>query len=119
MFSGDKNETARALQVLLREFIPAFEKILLSQPSTKCVQYILFYLLSRKNSFPDSFIDWLLKVAIKYFCLRCFLYMTCCMVFLDKRSGDPQSAYISQNFMKSVISVRKHMPFTLPSCCMH
>ena len=46
---------------MLREFMPTFEKVLLPQPTTKAVQFILFYLLSLKVSFPDSFIDWLLK----------------------------------------------------------
>jgi RNA polymerase I-specific transcription initiation factor RRN3 len=57
----DKSKTMLALQVLLREFVPVFEKVFLPQPSTKSVQFILFYLLSLKVTFPDSFIDWLLK----------------------------------------------------------
>ena len=39
----------------------SFEQIFLPQPSTKCVQFIFFHLLSLKVSFPDSFIDWLFK----------------------------------------------------------
>ena len=39
----------------------SFEQIFLPQPSTKCVQFIFFHLLSLKFSFPDSFIDWLFK----------------------------------------------------------
>ena len=39
----------------------SFEQIFLPQPSTKCVQFIFFHLLSLKISFPDSFIDWLFK----------------------------------------------------------
>jgi len=57
----DKPKTVLALQLLLRDFVPVFEKVFLPQPSTKAVQFILFYLLSLKTSFPDSFIDWLLK----------------------------------------------------------
>ena len=41
--------------------MPSFEQIFLPQPSTKCVQFIFFHLLSLKVSFPDSFIDWLFK----------------------------------------------------------
>ena len=57
----DKFTTDQNLKVMLREIMPTFEKVLLPQPSTKAVQFIVFYLLSLKLSFPDSFIDWLLK----------------------------------------------------------
>lgn len=52
------------LQKVLRELIPIVEKVLLPQPSTRNVQFILFYLLSLKRSFPDTFCDWLLKRLI-------------------------------------------------------
>ena len=60
-YKEDKATTDCRLRVMLREFMPTFEKVLLPQPTTKAVQFILFYLLSLKVSFPDSFIDWLLK----------------------------------------------------------
>lgn len=62
--SDDKVQYKLNLQSMLREFIPIFEKVLLAQPSTRNVQFILFYLLSLKSSFTDSFCDWLLKRLI-------------------------------------------------------
>jgi len=59
--TDDKFTTDQNLKVMLRELMPTFEKVLLPQPSTKAVQFIVFYLLSLKLSFPDSFVDWLLK----------------------------------------------------------
>lgn len=59
--SADKTTYGQNLAKFLREFIPIFEKVLIPQPSTKTVQFVLFYLLSLKKSFPDSFCDWLLK----------------------------------------------------------
>jgi len=59
--TDDKSKTDHNLRIMLREFMPSFEKVLLPQPSTKAVQFILFYLLSLKVSFPDTFVDWLLR----------------------------------------------------------
>jgi len=56
-----KEETNANLVQVLRYSMSSFEQIFLPQPSTKCVQFIFFHLLSLKFSFPDSFIDWLFK----------------------------------------------------------
>lgn len=56
-----KEETNANLVQVLRYSMTSFEQIFLPQPSTKCVQFIFFHLLSLKFSFPDSFIDWLFK----------------------------------------------------------
>ena len=61
MFSDTKEETNANLVQVLRYSMSSFEQIFLPQPSTKCVQFIFFHLLSLKFSFPDSFIDWLFK----------------------------------------------------------
>ena len=61
MFLDTKEETNANLVQVLRYSMSSFEQIFLPQPSTKCVQFIFFHLLSLKFSFPDSFIDWLFK----------------------------------------------------------
>ena len=61
LFLDTKEETNANLVQVLRYSMSSFEQIFLPQPSTKCVQFIFFHLLSLKFSFPDSFIDWLFK----------------------------------------------------------
>lgn len=59
--ADDDNVENKNLVVFLREMVSVFGKVLIPQPTTTSVQYVLFYLLSMKSSFPNSLCDWMLK----------------------------------------------------------